>query len=121
MTLVLVVDDEACIRRSVRKMLEHAGHEVLESANGVDALCLLERITPDILITDLHMPDCDGAELARALRESGRPQPGLIFLSGDDKQTVLAHASAVGAAGLTKPFSLAELLGAIEEVSTTPD
>src|SRR6266850_217733 len=97
MESVLIVDDEPSIRRSVRKMLERAGYEVQESTNGVDALCLLERITPDIVITDLHMPGCDGFELTRALRRSGRHQPRIIVLSGDDHETVLAQALAVGA------------------------
>src|SRR5882672_2561126 len=90
MGLVLIVDDEPAIRRSVRRILEYAGYEVLESGNGVDALCLLERTTPDVLITDLHMPDCDGFELTRSLRKSGRRQPKIILLSGDADETVLA-------------------------------
>jgi CheY-like chemotaxis protein len=117
MTLVLVVDDELVIRRAVRKMLERAGYDVLEAANGVDALLLLERTTPDVLITDLHMPSCDGFELTRALRQSGRAQPKIIIISGDDDPATLRSAQAAGATALSKPFTYEDLLRTVASVN----
>src|SRR5260370_31782627 len=120
MGLVLIVDDEPSIRRSMRRMLERGGHEVLESANGLEALSLLEHTTPDFLITDLHMPGCDGFELAHALRAGGRPQPKIIVLSGDEPKAVLAKALTLGATALRKPFTMEELLADVANAREPP-
>ena len=76
MSLILVVDDEPAIRRSLRKMLEREGHSVMECGNGLEALGLLERTSPDILITDVQMPHIDGYELAAMVR--GRPRTSRV-------------------------------------------
>ena len=109
---VLIVDDDAAVRRSLRRLLEREGWEVSESVNGIDALCQLQRMTPELVITDRHMPGGDGLELVRSARRAGRTFP-IIMLSGDDGETVQADATALGAIPLVKPFAREDLLLAI--------
>jgi CheY-like chemotaxis protein len=69
--VVLVVDDVESVRRLTRRVLEYAGHRVLEAGDGVEALArLAENATVELVITDLRMPNMDGWELATRL--SGR-------------------------------------------------
>jgi two-component system chemotaxis response regulator CheY len=65
---ILVVDDEEPIREALRLFLQLAGHRVLEAIHGGDALKLLERERPDLVISDVMMPVMDGLELARRLK-----------------------------------------------------
>ena len=81
---VVVADDEEEIRRSLvrRVKWEEIGFEVVgEAENGADALELVEKLEPDLLLTDIKMPFLSGIELARAVREV-RPMVQIAFLSG---------------------------------------
>jgi PAS domain S-box-containing protein len=80
---ILLVEDEAALRRLIRRMLTRKGYKVIEACNGGDALANLERSNPkiDMLITDFMMPVMGGAELANKLLEE-RPDLPVIFLSG---------------------------------------
>lgn len=83
---VVVADDEEEIRRSLvrRVKWEEIGFEVVgEAENGADALELVEKLEPDLLLTDIKMPFLSGIELARAVREV-RPMVQIAFLSGFD-------------------------------------
>lgn len=120
MRLVLIVDDEPSIRRAMRRTLELEGYTVLESANGIDALVQVERSSPDIVITDLHMPGCSGFDLTHSVRQSDRRQPKVILLSDDDAETVAQRARALGATTLMKPFTREELIAAVAAVSEPP-
>ena len=68
MAKILIVDDRAINLEFLSSLLEVCGHEVSEAVNGSDALNVLSRQTPDLIITDLMMPVMDGLELARCLR-----------------------------------------------------
>lgn len=67
---VLVVDDEPEIRDLCRVNLEFAGHEVVQKGNGADAIEYLQRERPDFVFLDLMMPDVDGWDVLRAMREN---------------------------------------------------
>jgi DNA-binding response OmpR family regulator len=112
---VLVVDDEAAIRRVVRRALERNGAEVLEAEGGETALALLQRRADpiDLVITDLTMPDIGGLAVAQVLSVF-RPELPVLAMSGNpgtpspDRRLSL----------LLKPFTLAELLVAIRLVQS---
>jgi len=120
MSRILVVDDEPAIRGSLRKMLARVGHSIMECGNGLEALGLIQRTHPDILITDLQMPGCDGLELIRRLRHSGGHQPKIILLSGADGQAALDQGGIAGVTVLTKPFTYEGLLATVAKVSAPP-
>ena len=117
--LVLVVDDVESVRRLIRRILEHAGHRVLEASDGVEALaCLAANPAVELVLTDLRMPNMDGWELATRL--SGRsPRVPALFMSGyadQDSRTAVPP----GANFLNKPFSGQELTAAVEAVLKGP-
>jgi len=119
MSRILVVDDDASVRRSVRKLLERVGHVVRESADGAEALALLEADPPDILITDLNMPNLDGMVLLRTLRQQGKRTKTIVF-SGSPAE-LLDVATALGAhATLNKPFTSQDLYAAVQKVQQIP-
>lgn len=71
---IVVVEDEPALRAAIARIASHSAEVVLEADNGLDALALIEREDPDLVITDLHMPTFDGFELIQAIRQS--PQYG---------------------------------------------
>src|SRR5687767_14473586 len=81
-TIVLIVDDQPDVRLAFRYMLEHHEYQVLEAANGTEALACLETTRVDVILTDLYMPSMDGLSLLSAVRESPPPQPRIIAMSG---------------------------------------
>ncbi len=109
---VLVVDDESQIRRFLRVTLSAQGYEVLEAENGRQAITLAATERPDLLVLDLGLPDEDGLQVIRQLREwSDMP---IIILSVRDKETDKVAALDYGADDyLSKPFGMAELLARI--------
>lgn len=82
---VLVVDDEPAIRRLLRVSLSAHGHTIFEAANGQEALEAVVAHRPDIIILDLGLPDLEGVEVTRMLREW--TQTPIIILSGRDHET----------------------------------
>jgi len=108
-TRVLVVDDEAPIRRFLRTALEPHGFDVFEAANGRDALVEAGTRKPDLVILDLGLPDVDGADVLRRLREWSRMP--VIVLSARANERDKVDALDAGADDyLTKPFGVGELL-----------
>lgn len=106
---VLVVDDEYAIRRFLRASLTAHNHSVFEAANGQDALAAVVAYRPDVVILDLGLPDLDGVEVTRLLREWS--QVPIIILSVRERETDKIAALDAGADDyLTKPFGMGELL-----------
>jgi CheY-like chemotaxis protein len=103
---VLIVDDDPALRLVCSAGLQAAGHDVLEAADGRRGLALARAAHPDLVLTDVAMPQLDGFQLAAALRahEDTREIP-LIFLSGETAASDRARAEELGAlAYVTKPF-----------------
>lgn len=119
---ILVVDDERAIRRYLRTSLTALGYEVLEAATGNEALQSAMTDHPDILILDLGLPDMDGVEVVRRIREwSNVP---ILILSVRDREDDKVVALDAGADDyLTKPFGIKELLARIRVAirHRTPD
>lgn len=110
--LILVVDDEAQIRRFLRISLEANGYQVSEAERGKDAIVHVAQQHPDVIILDLGLPDMEGQEVLRRLREW--TQTPVIMLSVRDADRDKVAALDAGADDyLTKPFSLHELLARI--------
>lgn len=109
---ILVVDDEPQIARVLRMSLESNGYEVTVARDGVDALEKFMKTAPDLVITDLSMPDMDGIELTRTIRQ--RSQTPIIVLSVRDAEAMKVNALDEGADDyITKPFSIQELMARV--------
>lgn len=106
---VLVVDDEAPIRRYLRAALGAQGLTVYESASGLEAINAVLSHRPDIIILDLGLPDIDGIEVTRRLREWSQT-PIIVLSVREAEQDKIAALDAGADDYLTKPFGTGELL-----------
>jgi two-component system alkaline phosphatase synthesis response regulator PhoP len=110
---VLVVDDDAKIRRLVRTYLERDGHPVLEAADGPSALLAIRRERPAVVVLDLMLPGLDGLSIIRELRAASpsiSDRPPILVLSARGMTSDRIEGLSVGADDyLAKPFSPAEL------------
>jgi CheY-like chemotaxis protein len=96
MAKILIVDDEAANRLLVVTLLQYAGHQVLEAANGEDALETVKAARPDLVIVDLFLPGMHGTQLVKALRALPEAQATRIALySGTHVDATLADFMAV--------------------------
>jgi two-component system, OmpR family, KDP operon response regulator KdpE len=109
---ILVVDDEPNIQAAVRPLLMSSGYEVFSAMTGRAALDAVERHNPDVVVLDLGLPDMDGIEVCRLIREE-RAVP-VIVLSARGAEKDKVHALDAGADDyVTKPFGSEELLARI--------
>src|SRR5438552_4992905 len=109
MSRVLLVDDEAGIRKVVRDALERAGHAVETAAEGEDASRLFDGAEFDLVITDLSMPQMDGLSLVEHIRRTSRVPILVLTVRQEERQKVrLLDAGADDY--VTKPFGVAELV-----------
>ena len=106
---VLVVDDERSIRLFLRTSLAAHGHTVFEAANGREAILAVMVDRPDLVILDLGLPDMDGVEVVRQLREWTQI-PIIILSVREHEQDKVASLDAGADDYLTKPFGVGELL-----------
>ena len=115
MANVLVVDDDGHIREVVRFALEKAGHTVVEAADGAAALAVFRERPIDVVVLDIIMPEQDGLEVCRKLRE--RSQVPILFLSSRDDELDRVLGLEIGADDyVTKPFSPRELVARVKAV-----
>jgi CheY-like chemotaxis protein len=112
---VLVVDDEADIRATVSAMLEIEGYEVAEASNGADALVMLEKRRPDLILLDMRMPVLDGWGFAAELRRRGHRTPIVVMTAARDAAHWAAEIAAQ--AFVSKPFGFEDLIAAVERVA----
>jgi PAS domain S-box-containing protein len=101
---VLVVDDDESALRAMEKLLCLAGFAVCAVADGEAALAEANRLRPDIVLTDLHMPGIDGAELCRRLRQSAPDIPVVVMTASSDIQGAVASLRAGAEDYLVKPL-----------------
>ena len=114
-TRILIVDDEPAIRKLLRANLEKNGFEAMSAGDGAEALKLVEREAPDLVVLDIIMPRMDGFETCRRLREwSTIP---IIMLSAKDEEQDKVKCLEIGADDyITKPFGSGELVARINAV-----
>ncbi len=113
---ILVVDDEPAIVDAVSTALRYEGFDVAEAANGRDALQTVMSFEPDLIVLDWMLPDVDGLEVGRRLRERGF-KTAILFLTA--KGGVDNKVEALRAGGddyVTKPFSLAEIVARVQAI-----
>jgi two-component system, NtrC family, nitrogen regulation response regulator NtrX len=94
--LVLIVDDESAIRDSLRMILEYEGYRVDEAGSGPQALARIADRQPDAVLLDIKMPEMDGLEVLRAMRERGYDMPALV-VSGHADIATAVEATRLGA------------------------
>jgi DNA-binding NtrC family response regulator len=113
---ILIVDDDAGIRRTLQTLLQRAGYEVMLASDGDEAIRLWRDHGGDLVITDLHMPEKDGIQTIIELL-SHSPGVRIIAMSGGGQTKrldLLGNASLLGAVlTIEKPFTIAEMLGIV--------
>jgi two-component system KDP operon response regulator KdpE len=112
---ILIVDDETPIRRYLRVALGAQGYAVLEAAGGQEALNAVVSGRPDLVILDLGLPDIDGVEVTRRLREWSQT-PIIILSVRESEQDKIAALDAGADDYLVKPFGTGELMARIRVV-----
>lgn len=118
--LILVVDDEARMIRFIRMNLELEGYQVIEANNGVEALEQVRQHVPDLIVMDVMMPELDGFETLRLLREFSTIPVVLLTVKSEEEDRI--HGLELGADDyITKPFSPRELSSRVHAVLRRAD
>lgn len=119
MTKILLIDDEFQIRELLKRYLIRAGYEVWEAGNGEEGIRCFRDQAPDLVITDLIMPEKDGLECILTFKKIA-PDTKIIAMSGGGlgkPEGYLSLAQKMGASRVfTKPFELKEILNAVREL-----
>jgi two-component system response regulator MprA len=110
---ILVVDDDAPIRRMLDRTLSAEGYAVETAADGGEALAAVERSTPDLVVLDVGMPGVDGLSVSRRLRAKGLAVPVLLLTARDSVPDRVAGLDAGADDYLVKPFATEELLARV--------
>lgn len=119
MTRVLIVDDAAFMRMMIKDILEKNGYEVVaEANNGIKAVEMYKRERPDIVTMDITMPDMDGIEAVKEIREFD-PSAKIIMCSAMGQQSMVMDAIRAGAKDfVVKPFQPDRVLEALSKLSS---
>ena len=115
---VMIVDDEPNHRLVLRKMLEREGYNVIEAEDGRDALANLEEVRPDLILMDIMMPDMDGWEASRAIKEHKETKsiPVVIFtVRGSEDSVEKSYKFAYANFHLSKPSRRSEILSVVKK------
>ncbi|MBM6384700.1 response regulator transcription factor [Paenibacillus sp. ACRRY] len=125
---ILIVDDDEKIVSMLRRGLAFEGYEVQTAANGAEGLSKLMDKEPDVVVLDVMMPQIDGFEVCRRLREAGSKVPVLMLTAKDEVQSRVTGLDTGADDYLVKPFALEELLARVRallrrksDIAETPD
>jgi two-component system KDP operon response regulator KdpE len=110
---VLIVEDEAHVRRFLRTALDHHGYHPLEAATGQGALDVVQSSIVDVVLLDLGLPDMDGMEVATRIRDLADGVPIIVISARDQEQAKISALDGGANDYVTKPFSAGELLARI--------
>ena len=120
---ILVIDDDSGMRYTLARVLSSGGHEVVTAEDGDRGMEAFRRLLPELVITDIFMPEQEGIETIRQIRRE-RPTAKIMAISGSisgDRFDVLEIARLLGADdALQKPFDAAELLNRVEQLQMSP-
>lgn len=119
MSRVMIIDDELPIRRVLRRILEQAGHTVLDVPDGLQGLALWRKEPTNVVVTDIFMPEKDGIEVILEMN-SFVPRPRIIAMSGGEQSglfDLISVALLLGADRIIlKPFNRRKFLETVYEV-----
>src|SRR5882672_766823 len=109
---ILVVDDQLANVQIVGSVLGKLGHEIVPASDGTTALKRLAVRAPDLILLDVRMPDMDGFEVCRQLKENPdwKDIPVIFLSAADDKELIVRALNAGGVDYITKPFNQSELV-----------
>ena len=113
---IVVVDDEQAVRDSLRRSLSFNGYDIAIAEDGEQALDVIEKEQPDLVILDVMMPKMDGLEVCRHLRSHGGDRPILVLTARDGVSDRVAGLDAGADDYLPKPFALEELLARVRSL-----
>ena len=115
MAKILVIEDVDDARNSIRRTLEMYGYDVITAPEGKKGLNLIQENTPDLVITDIFMPEMEGLETIRRIVKS-KPNLPVIVMTGSIEPSFLEAGLEFGAVcGLYKPFTPEKLLSAVSK------
>jgi Response regulators consisting of a CheY-like receiver domain and a winged-helix DNA-binding domain len=120
MKKILIVDDEPNIVMSLEYAFKKKDFEVFIARDGTEALEIAEREIPDLILLDVMMPQMDGYETLKRIRENEKlNQTKVVFLSAKSKEKDIEKGLEMGADGyMTKPFSIKKIISDVEEMIT---
>ena len=113
MTKIMIVEDELAIRRLLRTSLASQGFQVIEAADGGQALAEIEQTEPDLVVLDLGLPDVQGQDVIRIIRAQGSTLPIVVLSSRTDERGKVEALDLGADDYVTKPFGTDELLARI--------
>ena len=113
---ILVVDDEPSIVDAVATALRYEDYDVEEAGTGREALAAVTRFEPDLIVLDWMLPDIEGIEVGRRLREQGNRTAVLFLTAKDATENKVEALRAGGDDYVTKPFSLAEIVARVQAI-----
>jgi two-component system OmpR family response regulator len=113
---IAVVDDEPSIRDLLTASLHFSGFDVITASNGKDAVAVIEKNHPDLIILDVMLPDIDGFTVTSKVRAHGVQAPILFLTARDDTQDKVMGLTVGGDDYVTKPFSLEEVIARIRAI-----
>jgi CheY-like chemotaxis protein len=114
--IILVVDDEQDLVANCERLLKRIGHASLRAHTGPDAITMIDRERPDLVVVDFRLPGADGLAVTRHARGHVPPIPVILITGYDSPQTRRAATESGAEVYLAKPFSNAAFLDAIERV-----
>ncbi len=119
MITVCLVDDQTLVRQGIRSLLQlsDAIEVIAEAADGSEAIELIPRIKPDVVLLDMRMPGLSGLDVLKALADQGQLPPTIILTTFDDDQLVLGGLKAGARGYLLKDVSLQQLVDAVKVVA----
>jgi CheY-like chemotaxis protein len=118
MAKILIAEDERDIRNLIAFTLQFAGHQVVASADGAEALETARRDIPDLIVLDIRMPRMDGYEVCRQIKaDNTLKHIPVVFLTAKGQETEMQAGYALGAAGyIIKPFAPDQLTERLQAI-----
>lgn len=123
MTKIMIVDDEEKVRYAVRKILEKSGHEVLEASGGKECLKKLKKEKPDLILLDVIMPDMDGWEVCKKIKEDEKTKDitvTMLTVKSGNEDKIKSFDDALADWHINKPFKAEALIRTVKWLLERP-